>query len=45
MGMSWQLDGMDDDELTDDEVVDDNDSKERNEMMSTKLAIINTNVR
>ena len=40
MGMSWQLDGMDDDALNE---VDDGEKIDT--LMSTKLAIINTNAR
>ena len=41
MGMSWQLDGMDDDALSEAE----EEEERKDTLMSTKLAIINTNAR
>ena len=41
MGMSWQLDGMDDDALSDEE----EEVEKKDTLISTKLAIIITNAR
>ena len=45
VGMSWQLDGVNDEDLSDDETCEENTRVNDKSEMNTKLTIINTNAR